>query len=836
MTENTMDASDDHAGDITDGEQEIEAAEVLDVDVDQEMEQSYIDYAMSVIAGRALPDVRDGLKPVHRRILYSMHEENLSSNKSHRKSSSVVGETMGNFHPHGDKSIYDALVRMAQDFSMRAPLVDGQGNFGSIDGDPAAAMRYTEARMSPLAEEMLEDLEKDTVEFQSNYDGRIQEPTVLPSKVPNLLLNGSDGIAVGMSTKIPSHNLNELADGITHLLKNPDATTEDLMEYIPGPDFSTGGKIVGTDGIKKAYKTGKGKIRIRANYEITQTDSGNDRIVITEIPYQSNKSKIVEKIAEMVKDGQIEGIKDLRDESDQDGIRIVVDIKSNAMGEVVANQLVESVLEVTFGIIFLALVDGQPHILSLKDILQEYIDHRVEVIRRRSEYELEEARDRAHILKGRLKALENIDSVIEIIQGSESRSEAVESLQEGHELTEAQASHIVKMQLGSLTSLEKQDVKTEFEDLQEDIEYLEKLLANTTLIHEEIIEELEELAQEYSMERKTEILTGSEAETVTEIDLIPEEECFIFRSDDGYLKRVSTEEISTQHRNGKGIRGTSLKSGDSLEQVICSTTHDTVYFFTTTGNIYSMPAYNIPEQTRTSRGKPAVTLLDLDDNEEVCAVTTEDPNEDPQDIVFATKNGLIKRTAMSEFDNVYNSGLVAIKLSEDDTLVDVVTADPEDDTVLLNTEHGKIIRFGLDTVRQTGRNTKGVNGIKLAEDNSVVSVSVTNSELGQATVLTITENGYGKQTALDNYREQSRYGKGVYDINTGPRNGHISKSVVVTEPATLLVGTKDGTVLRTLTDEISTVSRNSKGVGIIQLGEDDTVASADVCQAIDSEV
>lgn len=825
------------SNDITSGEQpdqvetqssSIDAAEVVGVEVDEEMEQSYIDYAMSVIAGRALPDVRDGLKPVNRRILYSMYKEGIKSTKSHRKSSSVVGETMGNFHPHGDSSIYDSLVRMAQEFSMRSTLVDGQGNFGSIDGDPAAAMRYTESRMSPLAEEMLEDIEKETVDFEPNYDGRIQEPTVLPSKVPNLLLNGSQGIAVGMSTKIPPHNLHELSEGIIHLLDNPEATVEDLLEYIPGPDFPTGGKIIGTEGIENAYKTGKGKIRIRADYEIVSDDDG-EHIIISELPYQSNKSRIVENIAEMVKEDRITGIKDLRDESDQDGIRVVIDIKSNAIAEVVANKLIETVLEKTFGIILLALVDGQPNILSLKEILQEYIKHRVEVIRRRSRYDLDAAEDRAHILEGRLKALENIDSVIEIIQGSESRSEAVLNLQEEHELTEAQANHIVKMQLGSLTSLEEQDVKSEYDELQNEIEYLNNLLDSREMINDVIKEELNELQDEYNMERKTEILQGDEAATVEEIDLIGEEDCFIFVSEDGYIKRVDPSEISQQHRNGKGVNCINLKSDDSLNTVLCGNTHEVAYFFSNIGKIYSMPVYKLPEQSRTARGKPLVTLLDLDDDEFITSIST-GKDEEPSDFIFVTENGKIKKTDTNVFDNIYDSGLIAIKIEENDSLIDVKHVPKNRDTVFINTKNGKMIRFNLNDVRETGRNTKGVNGIKLDDDNSVVAVATANSDSTDTTIISVTENGFGKQTNLEKYREQSRYGKGSYDINTGSRNGSVVKTDSISGTKTLLVGTTNGKVLRTTTDEIATVGKNAKGVGVIKLNENDTVCSITVCE------
>ena len=554
---------------------DVRAAQVTNARIEDEMEQSYIDYAMSVIAGRALPDVRDGLKPVHRRILYAMHEAGVTSSSSHRKSSSIVGETMGDYHPHGDSAIYDTLARMAQDFSMRYPLVDGQGNFGSVDGDPPAAMRYTEARMAPIAEELLADIERDTVDFTANYDDRLEEPEVLPSAVPHLLVNGSSGIAVGMSTNIPPHNLGEVVDATVELIENPESTVEDLMEHVKGPDFPTGANIVGRNAVHKAYKTGRGRVRVRAEFEVMEEEG---RIVISELPFQQNKSRLVERIAEDVNEGAIEGIRDLRDESDRDGMRIVVELKRDAMAEVVKNQLLESHLERTFGVINLALVDGSPQVLDLKQTLEHYVEHRREVVRRRSEHELAEREDRAHILEGRLKALEQVDDVVETIQNSDDRDAAKAALEAEYEFSEAQAAHIVRMQLGSLTSMETQEIESEYEDVTARIERLETILADPDELDAVIVDELKEMKAEYGDERRTSFI--EDVGDVTHEDLIPEEECVVVMSEDDYIKRMPLDTFRAQNRGGKGIIGTGLKEGDSVSSVFAANSHDYLLVFT----------------------------------------------------------------------------------------------------------------------------------------------------------------------------------------------------------------------------------------------------------------
>jgi len=808
----------------TDNNQSIPAKDVEMVRVEDEMEQSYIDYAMSVIAGRSLPDVRDGLKPVHRRVLYAMHEDGVSSNKSHRKSSSIVGTTMGDYHPHGDKSIYDTLVRMSQEFSLRYPLVDGQGNFGSIDGDAAAAMRYTEARMSGMAEEMLEDMEKGTVDMETNYDGRKTEPTVLPAAFPNLLANGSTGIAVGMSTNIPPHNLNEIIDATIDLINNPDATIDDLMEHIKGPDFPTGANIVGTEGINEAYRTGKGRIRVRAEYHIEEGDSKErEKIVITEVPYTKNKSKLVEEIAEKVDEGTLEGISTLRDESDRDGIRIVVEVKKSAISEVVANQLVDSILEETFGIINLALVDGTPRVLTLKQMLEEYVKHRREVILRRSQYDLEEAEQEAHLLEGRLTALDNVEDVVELIQEAEDRDNAISGLTESFELSQEQAEHVVRMQLGSLTSMEKSDIESDYDSVSEDIEYLNSVINNPDKLDSVIVDELNEIKEEYGDERRTSIIY--DAQEVTDEDLIPEEESYYFVSEDNYIKRTPAEAFRTQHRGGKGVIGTNLKDGDSVKQALCASTHTTVYFFTNNGNVYTLRGHEIPEGQRNARGTPAVNLLNMDDDEHVVHVTTATDDFVSQDdtvLVIGTENGLIKKTDSTEYDNIYASGLRAIKLEDDDSIVsaEFVT---ETGSVLVSTDAGRSIRFSLNDVRSVGRNTKGVNAMKI-NGSSVVSVSHIPMD-SDATILSVTENGFGRRTNVDNYREQSRYGKGILDVKTGSRNGQIVQTMVVTDDDVISFITNDGTILETAADEISVVGRNTKGVKLMDLEDESTVVT-----------
>ncbi|WP_241996878.1 DNA gyrase subunit A, partial [Halorubrum sp. SD626R] len=788
--------------------------------IEDEMEQSYIDYAMSVIAGRALPDVRDGLKPVHRRILFAMHEAGVTSNSAHRKSSSVVGETMGDYHPHGDSAIYDTLARMAQDFSMRYPLVDGQGNFGSVDGDPPAAMRYTEARMSPIAEELLADIERDTVDFTANYDDRLEEPEVLPSAFPNLLVNGSSGIAVGMSTNIPPHNLGEVIDATVALIEDPDCTVEDLMEHVKGPDFPTGANIVGRNAVHEAYKTGRGRVRVRAEFEVDE----EGRIVISELPFQQNKSRLVERIAEDVNEGAIEGIRDLRDESDRDGIRVVVDLKRDAMAEVVKNQLLESHLERTFGVINLALVDGSPQVLDLKETLEHYVEHRRDVIRRRSGHELAEREDRAHILEGRLKALDNVDSVVETIQDSDDRDAAKAALEADYEFSEAQAEHIVRMQLGSLTSMETQEIESEYEDVVARIERLEAILADPDELDQVIVDELADIKAEYDDERRTSFI--EDVGDVTHEDLIPEEECVVVMSEDDYIKRMSLDTFRAQNRGGKGIIGTGLKEGDRVSSVFAANSHDYLLVFTNRGQIYELKTYEIPEMSRTARGKSAVNLLDLDGGEEIEAVVNTDDLDDDEFLTMVTRDGYIKRTAVDEFGNIRSTGIRAIRLEDGDELVDVEVTDGDRD-IVIGSRHGMAIRFDEADARAMGRTARGVIGIDLREDDAVAGVAAIDEDRHNW-VLTVTENGYGKRSDLDEYRLQSRNGKGLIDIKTGDRNGEVVAIEAVTYGDHLLAMSGEGQIMRTRVEEISTVSRNTKGVIVMNLDPDDEVASVDI--------
>ncbi|RQG90778.1 DNA gyrase subunit A [Natrarchaeobius chitinivorans] len=803
---------------------DVEARAVENVRIEDEMEQSYIDYAMSVIAGRALPDVRDGLKPVHRRILYAMYEMGVTSGSSHRKSSSIVGETMGDYHPHGDSAIYDTLVRMAQDFSMRYPLVDGQGNFGSMDGDPAAAPRYTEARMSPISEELLSDIDKDTVDFSANYDDRLQEPDVLPAAFPNLLVNGSSGIAVGMSTNIPPHNLGEVIDATIELIDNPEATVEDLMEHVKGPDFPTGANIVGRDAIYSAYKTGRGRLRVRAEFEVEEWKNDRERIVITELPYQANKARMVERIAEDVNEGEIEGISDLRDESDRDGVRIVVECKRGANVEVVKNKLLENHLEKTFGVINLALVDGQPQVLSLRETLEEYVAHRREVVRRRSEYDLAEAEDRAHILEGRLRALENVDDVVELIQNSEDRSAAKDGLQSTFDFSSDQADHIVRMQLGSLTSMEAAEIEDEYEDVTAEIERLTEILESEQELLSVIKDELRAVRDEYADDRRTSIV--EDQGTVTHEDLIPEEEVFVVMTEDDYVKRMPIDGFDPQGRGGKGIIGADVKEDDRVTTVFRANTHDYLLCFTNRGKVYQLKTYEIPEMGRTARGKSAVNILDLEADEDITAIVDTDAFGDDEYVTMATRNGYVKRTAGEEFDNIRSTGIIAADLEEGDELVDVEVTDGSQDLVVA-TEGGMTIRFDEDEVRAMGRNARGVNGIKLEGDDAVAGLVATD-EADERALLTVTRNGYGKRTQLSEYRTQSRYGKGLIDIKTGRRNGPVTAVKAVSPTDQAVVMSERGQIMRTRIDEISTVGRNTMGVIVMEVQSGDAVASVDV--------
>ncbi|PSP70726.1 DNA gyrase subunit A [Halobacteriales archaeon QH_9_66_26] len=796
------------------------------VRIEDEMEQSYIDYAMSVIAGRALPDVRDGLKPVHRRILYAMYEEGVTSGSGHRKSSSVVGDTMGDYHPHGDSAIYDALARMAQDFSMRAPLVDGQGNFGSVDGDPPAAMRYTEARMSPISEELLADIGKDTVDFQPNYDDRLEEPGVLPAAYPNLLVNGSSGIAVGMSTNVPPHNLGEVIDATIHLIENPDCVVEELMEHVKGPDFPTGAEIVGREAIRSAYTTGRGRVRMRASYEIEEVGD-RERIVITELPYQQNKAKLVEHVADLVNDGTLEGVSDLRDESDRDGIRIVVELKRGALTDVVENQLLEHCLEKTFGVINLALVDGEPQVLDLKELLGHYLEHRREVVRRRSEHDLAEAEDRAHILEGRLTALEHAEDVVERIRDAEDRDAAKTALRQAYEFSERQADHVVRMQLGSLTALEAAEIEDEHADVEAEIERLETILASDAELDRVITEELREVRAEYADDRRTRIV--EDYGTMTREDLIPDEEVIVVMTENDYIKRMPASEFDSQGRGGKGIIGTKLKEGDRVSTVFRADTHDYLLCFTNQGYVYRLKVYEVPEMGRTARGKSAINLVDLDDGEDITAVVATDDLGEEECLTMVTREGYVKRTCATDFDNIHSNGLIATRLEDGDELVDVEVTDDGGD-LLIATQQGMAIRFPKEEAREMGRSARGVNGIKLTNGDAVAGVVAASDDTD---LLTVTENGYGKRTPMGEYRTQSRYGKGLKDIKTNDRNGRVTAIEAATGADDLVVMSEGGQIMRTGVGDISTVGRNTMGVTVMKVDDGDHVACVDVLSRSD---
>jgi DNA gyrase subunit A len=810
---------------------DVEAARIERVRIEDEMEQSYIDYAMSVIAGRALPDVRDGLKPVHRRILYAMHEEGVTAGSSHRKSSSVVGDTMGDYHPHGDSAIYDTLVRMAQDFSMRSPLIDGQGNFGSMDGDPPAAMRYTEVRMAPIAEELLADIEKDTVDFEPNYDDRLEEPAVLPAAFPNLLVNGSSGIAVGMSTNVPPHNLGEVVDATIHLIDHPDCSVPDLMEYVRGPDFPTGAKIVGKGPIYSAYETGRGRIRMRADYRV-EDDEG--RIVVTALPYQENKARLVESIAEDVADGTIEGIADLRDESDRDGVRIVVELKRGANPEVVENRLLDNHLERTFGVINLALVDGQPKVLNLRETIEEYLNHRKEVVRRRSEYELDEARDRAHILEGRMTALQNAEDVVDQIRDADDRDDAMAMLREAYGFSADQAEHVVRMQLGSLTSMEAEEIRDEYQNVQSDIERLETILGDERELLSVIKAELRDVRDRYADERRTEIVEGGDR-SLERGDFIDEHEVVIVLTEDDYVKRMPVEWFDPQHRGGKGIIGIRPKAGDRVTSVFRANSHDTLLCFTNRGQVYELKAYELPApDSRRARGTHAINVLDLGDGEKLTAVIPCQDLSDDDCVTTVTRKGYVKRTGCERFRNIMSTGIIATKLQDGDELVDVEITDGTSDLVI-SSENGMTIRFDENEVRTMGRAARGVRGIDLRDGDRVVGMVATHrhddngdDDAGDRSLLTVTRNGYGKRTPLSEYRTQSRYGKGLIDIKTGDRNGPVSCVKAVSDDDHLIVMTAAGQIMRTSAGEVSSVGRNTKGVKMMAVEADDSVVCCDV--------
>jgi DNA gyrase subunit A len=798
-------------------------SQILPVNIEDEMKESYLSYSMSVIIGRALPDVRDGLKPVHRRILYGMEEAGNQWNRPYKKSARIVGDVMGKYHPHGDAAIYDALVRMAQDFSMRYTLVDGQGNFGSIDGDPPAAMRYTEVRLDRIASEMLADLEKETVDFVPNYDGGEKEPLVLPAKIPNLLLNGSSGIAVGMSTNIPPHNLNELIDAVVAQAGNPDITLDELMTHIPGPDFPTGGFITGRAPIREAYETGRGIIRIRAKARIERQKKGDKEIIIvSEIPYQVNKVKLIERIAELVKDEKIKGISDIRDESDREGIRLVIDIKRGDIADVVLNQLYKHTqMDMSFGIIMLALVRNQPRVLPLKEAISHFIEHRKEVVTRRTQYELGKAEDRLHILEGLKIALDHLDEVIALIRKSASPQEARDGLMQKLGLSELQAQAILDMRLQRLTALERDKILEERNELINTVKRLKEILEREHLILGIVTEELKEIKDRYGDERRTEILDSSEEISIE--DLIADEDMVVTTTHDGYIKTTPLSIYRSQRRGGKGRTGITTKELDFVETLFIASKHNYVLFFTNLGRCYWIKVHEIPEAGPTARGKALVNLLNLSEGEKVAAVLPVREFKENQYIIMATKNGIVKKTKLMAYSNPRAGGIIALNIREDDELIEARITSGQDE-ILLTSHFGQAIRFEEDDVRDMGRTATGVIGIRLDEGDQVVSLEVI--ENPEAQVLTVTEMGYGKRTLVSAYRVTGRGGKGVITIKTSGRNGRVVGAFQVTnDTQIMIITTHGGKVIRMNASEISVFGRGTQGVTLIDLESDEKVAA-----------
>lgn len=793
--------------------------------IEDEMKSSYLDYAMSVIVGRALPDVRDGLKPVHRRILFGMSEMGLASNRAYRKSAKIVGEIMGNYHPHGDSAIYDTLVRMAQDFNMRYPLVDGQGNYGSMDGDSPAAMRYTEARMTKLAEEMLADIDKETVDFGPNYDESRQEPLVLPTRVPNLLINGAGGIAVGYATNIPTHNIAEIIDGLLLLLENPEVTIAQLMKKIPGPDFPTAGFIYGMGGIKEAYETGRGLLKLRAKV-VVETDerTERERLIVTEIPYQVNKAKLIEKIAELIQDDRIKGISDLRDESsDREGVRVVIELKRNEIPLVVLNNLYKHTqLETTFGVIMLALVNNRPEILTLKQILHHFLEHRREVVVRRTAFELRKAEERAHILEGLKIALDHLDAVIALIRRSQSPDEARAGLMREFGLTEIQATAILDMRLQRLTQLERTKLIEEYQEVLKQIEYLKSVLASESLVRTIIQNELTEIRETYKDDRRTQIVK-EEAEISLE-DLIAAEEVVVTISHSGYIKRNAVSLYRAQRRGGKGKIGMGIKEEDFVETLFSASTHDSLLFFSDAGKVYWLKVHEIPEASRSAKGKALVNLLALAGNEKVTATLPVKEFRDDRYIVMATKKGIIKKTELSAFSNPRQGGIIALGLEGGDRLIGAQLTDGQRE-ILLGTRQGITIRFKEEEVRSMGRMAHGVKGITLEEGNEVIGMETITPD-STTSILTVTEGGYGKRTPVGEYRIQGRGGKGIISVKTTERNGLAVGFLQVRDDDQIMLMAAQGKVLRCKVDDIREIGRNTQGVRILDLdGEGDRVVA-----------
>ena len=793
---------------------------IIERNIETEMKTSYIDYAMSVIVSRALPDVRDGLKPVHRRILYAMYEDGITSDKPYRKSANTVGSVLGRYHPHGDSSVYDAMVRMAQDFSMRYPLIDGHGNFGSVDGDAPAAMRYTEARMSKIAETMLTDIEKNTVDFMPNYDDRLQEPTVLPAKIPTLLINGSSGIAVGMATNIPPHNLSEVINGIIKIIDDDNVTDEQLMNIIKGPDFPTEGLILGREGIKEAYTTGKGKITMRAEAEIEEMSGNKQRIVVRSLPYQVNKAKLVENIANLVKEKRIEGISEVRDESDrEEKVRVVIELKRDVNAQVILNQLFKyTQMQDTFGVIMLALVNGEPKILTLRQCLEYYIDHRKAVILRRTQFDLDKALARAHILEGLKIALDNIDEVIEIIRNS--YDDAKERLMERFGLSDIQAQAILDMRLKTLSGLQREKIEEEYAELMKLIEHLRAILASDRLVYDIIKEELLEIKDKYGDERKTKIV-AAEGEFDVE-DLIKEEQCVVALTHFGYVKRMPIDTYKSQKRGGKGITGIATREEDFVKEIFTCSTHDTILFFSNKGKVYRLRGYEIPEAGRTAKGTAIVNLLMLDGGEKISAVIPIANFVEGKYLLMATKKGIIKKTALNEYMSVRKSGLIGITLKEDDELIDVRLTDGEDNVVLV-TRKGMCITFDEKDVRPMGRVSQGVIGIRLDDEDYVIGMESI-IQGSKATLLAITENGFGKRTELDEYRVQTRGGKGVITYKVTPKTGDLVGIRIATDDEDVMLITDTGTIIRLKVSDISVLGRSTQGVTLMRTNEGKVVS------------
>ncbi|MGI5900178.1 MAG: DNA gyrase subunit A [Christensenellales bacterium] len=803
---------------------------VQPIDLEQELKKSFISYAMAVIINRALPDVRDGLKPVHRRLIYSMIELGNTPDKPHRKSVRVVGDVLGKYHPHGDSAVYETMVRLAQDFSMRYPLVDGQGNFGSVDGDEAAAMRYTEARLTKLAMELVTDLDKETVDFYPNFDETTMQPSVLPCRYPNLLVNGSSGIAVGMATNIPPHNLGEVIDGLIYMMDNPDCSIEEIMTFIKGPDFPTGGIILGTSGIHSAYRTGRGRLVVRAKAEIEEMPNNKSQIIVTEIPYQVNKAKMVEKIADLVQDKTIEGISDLRDESDRNGMRVVIELKQNVNANVVLNLLYKHTqMQNTFGVIMLALVNDEPKVLNLKDMLWHYLQLQKDVIIRRTRYDLSKAEARAHILEGLLKALDNIDEIIQMIKTSESTAAAKNALMEKLDMSEKQAQAVLDMRLARLSALERSKIQEEYAGIQQQITHYNEILGSEQIVLDIIKEEVTAIRNKYADERRTE-LTMIDGEIDIE-DLIDEEDIAITLTHFGYVKRIALDTYKSQRRGGKGIIGMSTREEDFVEKIFVTTTHKDILFFTNKGRVYRLKGYQLPEAGRSARGTAIVNLLQLDGDEKVTAMIPAD-KESRGELIMATRLGLIKKTPLDDFRNLRAAGLIAIVLREGDELIGV-SLSGGDANILIGTRKGMSIGFKEEDVRSMGRVSQGVKSISLDDNDTVVDMQTIFKD-SPRWVMAITENGYGKRTDLDEYRLQNRAGKGIKAMNLTSKTGELVSLKIVDEEEDIIAITDDGTIIRFAAQDVSTLGRVTQGVRIMRVDEDSRIVSV-VAVAKDEE-